>query len=532
MPFRFWCRQAWGFNAGLSGWLAFLLMVPVWARALALAISLAPAIPSGKIGLPLALAVVVGAPALVSAMIALLVYALRRGFFALSGRPDKILVRLQSGRDSTSVLRKRLKKFRSLKRGYYAFIVLLGAYVLSYSLPFIMSSRALVVKYKGAYHFPTQTFYQGEQFGQFHELALFGKGPANYRLLSARLEAEGKGDWALMPLVPYGPNETDKSIKEKTFLEAYAKGDFSVDAPAEDKPKDDDEGYAGDDDDEGYGGDDDEGYGGDDEELMVDEDDEKATAAMIKASFPYAPSDTHWLGTDAVGRDLLVRLAYGFKVSITFALLLLVVSYALGLTLGSVLGYFGGKVDLLGLRLIEIWQTVPFLFTVMILGAGLREVIVVRPELPDFLQPSFVLLVCILAAFSWMSISYYVRGEFLREKSRDYVSAAISIGVPDRTIIFKHILPNALTPVVTFAPFALVAYISSLVALDYLGFGLLPPTPSWGELMKQALPAYLQIAPWLAISPIVAMFLTLLLVVFIGEAVREAFDPKVFSRLR
>lgn len=240
------------------------------------------------------------------------------------------------------------------------------------------------------------------------------------------------------------------------------------------------------------------------------------------------PSDRHWLGTDESGRDVFVRMCYGFNISITFALIVLSFAYGLGITLGAILGYFGTWIDLFGVRFVEIWSTVPFLYVVIILSA------LITPEThldrALLLQPALWMLTLILASFGWMGISYYIRGEFLREKARDYVGAAISIGTNSFVIIFKHVLPNALTPVISFAPFAVVAYISSLVSLDFLGFGLPSPMPSWGELLRQG------VKPengWHMIaSPVGFMFLTLLTVVFIGEAVREAFDPKVYSRLR
>jgi microcin C transport system permease protein len=148
----------------------------------------------------------------------------------------------------------------------------------------------------------------------------------------------------------------------------------------------------------------------------------------------------------------------------------------------------------------------------------------------QILQPSFWLLIAILSAFEWMAMTYYVRGEFYREKSKDYVGAAIVTGVSETRIMFGHILPNALTPVISFAPFAIVANISALVALDFLGFGLPAPTPSWGELIGQGMGNLTK--SWLVFFPLGALFTTLLLVVFIGEAVREAFDPKEHSRLR
>jgi microcin C transport system permease protein len=182
----------------------------------------------------------------------------------------------------------------------------------------------------------------------------------------------------------------------------------------------------------------------------------------------------------------------------------------------------------LGQRGIEIWSSLPFLYTIIIVSSVIVPVYL--PGAPQLFQPSFWLLVVVLVTFNWMGITYYVRGEFYREKAKDYVGAAMTAGVSDSGIIFKHILPNALTPVVSFTPFIVVANIGSLVALDFLGFGLPAPTPSWGELIGQGMNNLTKW--WLVIYPNGALFMTLLLVVFIGEAVREAFDPREYSRLR
>jgi len=231
---------------------------------------------------------------------------------------------------------------------------------------------------------------------------------------------------------------------------------------------------------------------------------------------PHFPTSNHWLGTDNRGRDVFARLVYGFRISITFALGVVLLSYVLGMVVGQVLGYFGGRVDIYGQRFVEIWSGLPFLYTVIIISS--------------IVTPNVWVLILILAIFRWMSISLYMRGEFYREKSRDYVAAAIAQGESHWTIMFRHILPNSLTPIVSFAPFALVAAISSLVSLDFLGFGLPAPTPSWGEMVNQGLQ---NITKWHLIAfPLAALFATLMMVVFIGEAIREAFDPKVFSRLR
>ena len=243
---------------------------------------------------------------------------------------------------------------------------------------------------------------------------------------------------------------------------------------------------------------------------------------------PHKPTNRHYFGTDDRGRDVLVRLAYGFNISMTFALIVTVLGMVAGVAVGAALGYLGGTVDIVGQRAIEIWSSLPFLYTIIIISS-----IIVPVYLPGhgpLLQPSFWLLVLILTAFDWMGITYYIRGEFYREKAKDYVGAAIVTGVSQSAIMFRHILPNALTPVVSFAPFTVVANIGSLVALDFLGFGLPAPTPSWGELIGQGMANLSKW--WLVFFPLGALFLTLLLVVFIGEAVREAFDPKEYSRLR
>ena len=188
----------------------------------------------------------------------------------------------------------------------------------------------------------------------------------------------------------------------------------------------------------------------------------------------------------------------------------------IGISVGATLGYFGGRLDLYGLRLIEIYASIPFLFTIMILST--------------FIRPSLMLLSLLLIIFGWVGITYYVRGEFYREKSKDYVSAAVAMGQSHWNVMFKHILPNALTPVVTYAPFALIGNISALVSLDYLGFGLQPPTPSWGELINQAAG---NLQNWhLVVFPLIFLAVTLFLITLISEGVRAAFDPKIHSRLR
>ncbi|MEO6098649.1 MAG: ABC transporter permease subunit [Fibrobacteria bacterium] len=225
---------------------------------------------------------------------------------------------------------------------------------------------------------------------------------------------------------------------------------------------------------------------------------------------PHKPSPDHWLGTDNSARDVLARLIYGLRICMGFALLLTLCETILGIIIGGIQGYLGGKVDIVLQRLIEIWSSLPFLYVVILLGATYGT--------------GFFLLLFIMAIFTWITLSYYMRGEFFKIKGQAYVRAARAAGLGHIRIFFHHILPNSLTPVITLMPFSVVAGISSLTALDFLGFGLPPPTPSWGEMLKQGLDNLHK--PWIAISSVTALFVTLLLTTFIGEGVREAFDPK------
>jgi microcin C transport system permease protein len=229
-------------------------------------------------------------------------------------------------------------------------------------------------------------------------------------------------------------------------------------------------------------------------------------------SYPSPPSIDNLLGTDDRGRDVLTRIIYGFKPSIIYALSVWVITTILGIIFGGVMGFFGGRVDMVGQRLVEIFSTIPQFFLLIILIS--------------IFNPSLVMLIVVSCIFSWIGVSYYVRGEFLKNRKREFVEAARSMGASNAQIIFKHILPNSLTPVITFAPFVIAMNIMGLASLDFLGFGLEPPTPSWGELLAQA-QKYYTIAWWLAVFPFVALFFTLTLFNLIGDGVRDAMDPNM-----
>jgi microcin C transport system permease protein len=222
------------------------------------------------------------------------------------------------------------------------------------------------------------------------------------------------------------------------------------------------------------------------------------------------PSREHWLGTDDSGRDVMARLIYGFRISVLFGLALTVASTVIGIAAGAVQGYFGGVVDLLMQRFLEIWSSLPTLYLLIILAS--------------FIQPGFWVLLGIMLLFSWMALVGLVRAEFLRGRNFDYVRAARALGMMDARIMYRHILPNAMTASLTFLPFILAGSVTTLTSLDFLGFGLPVGSPSLGELLLQGKNNLT--APWLAFTGFFVIALMLSLLVFIGEAVRDAFNPR------
>ncbi len=230
---------------------------------------------------------------------------------------------------------------------------------------------------------------------------------------------------------------------------------------------------------------------------------------------PYPPSFEfkNYFGTDTSGRDILARLVYGFRIAIWFSIVLTTLTYVVGIAIGCMMGYWAGTFDIVMQRIIEIWSNVPFLYVIMIISS--------------VLVPNFGMLLAIMVFFGWHGMTFYMRASTYREKSREYVLAAQSLGASPVRIIFRHILPNSISIIVTFVPFAIASGITSLTALDYLGFGLPPPTPSWGELLEQGT-SNMQ-AVWIVSSVVSMMVVVLTMVTFIGEAIREAFDPKKFS---
>lgn len=225
---------------------------------------------------------------------------------------------------------------------------------------------------------------------------------------------------------------------------------------------------------------------------------------------PAPPSAVNWLGTDDRGRDVLARLIYGFRVSVLFGLALTAIGVAIGILAGAVQGYFAGRLDLAMQRLIEIWGSVPELYLLIILAS--------------IFEPGLGILLAILSLFGWMGLSDYVRAEFLRNRNLEYVTAARALGLSNAQIIWRHVLPNSLTPVIAFLPFRMSGAILALTSLDFLGLGVPPTTPSLGELLAQG-KANLD-AWWISLSTFSVLVLTLMLLIFVGEALREALDTR------
>lgn len=230
----------------------------------------------------------------------------------------------------------------------------------------------------------------------------------------------------------------------------------------------------------------------------------------IDQPVPSSPTKVNFFGTDDRGRDVLARLIYGFRLSVLFGFSLTLVGTLLGMLFGAIQGYFGGRVDLFCQRFIEVWSAMPELYLLIIFAS--------------IFKPSFLLLLILLSLFGWIGLSDYVRAEFLKGRNMEYVKAAKALGVNNTTIMYRHLMPNSMTPVITFLPFRLSGAILALTSLDFLGLGLPPPAPSLGELLAQGksnIDAW-----WLSISTFIVLVGMLILLIFIGEALREAFDPR------
>ncbi len=343
--------------------------------------------------------------------------------------------------------------FKGNKRGYYSLWIFSILFILSLFAEFIANDKPYMIKYDGGYYFPVFTSYAETDFGGEFE------SEADYR------------DPVLLCLVrTNGSDQCEADTKTKD-IKGGSKG-WMAWPPIR--------------------------YSYDTINLN------------LPVPAPAPPSTENWLGTDDQGRDVVSRMIYGFRISILFGLILTIISSIIGVISGAIQGYFGGWIDLITQRFIEIWTSVPQLYLLIIIAS--------------IITPSFWILLFILLLFTWVALVGVVRAEFLRGRNLEYVTAARALGLTHWQIIFRHLLPNAMVATLTFMPFILNGSITSLTSLDYLGFGLPPGSPSLGELLAQGKSNVN--APWLGFTAFFTISIMLSLLVFVGEAVRDALDPR------
>ncbi len=352
---------------------------------------------------------------------------------------------------------RRLAAFKANRRAVWSLWIFLVLFVLTLFCELLANDRPIVVSYKGELLFPVVVNYPESKFGGFLS-------ETQYRdpFIADEINANG---WMLWPPIRFNYRTVDTELPTA----APSPPSWTMDALTRCK------------------------------------------------TYPQGIDDPgcnmgnfHWLGTDDQGRDVLARVLYGFRISVLFGLMLTIASSVVGILAGAVQGFFGGWIDLIGQRLIEIWSSVPSLYLLLIVSS--------------VIVPSFWSLLIILLLFSWVTLVGVVRAEFLRARNFEYVAAARALGVSNWTIMVRHLLPNAMVATVTFMPFILSGSITTLTSLDFLGYGLPVGSPSLGELLSQG-KENLQ-APWLGITGFVVISLILTLVVFAGEGVRDAFDPR------
>ena len=352
---------------------------------------------------------------------------------------------------------RRLANFRANRRGWWAFWIFLVLFVVTLGAEFVANDRPILVMYQGELMVPAFVDYPEARFGGF--LAT-----TNFRdpFIADEIQANG---WMVWPPVRFNHNTVDTYI-------AF---------PGANPPS-----------------------------WLL-------TRDQICQRYPQGVDDAncnwgnyHWLGSDAGGRDVLARLIHGFRISILFGLVLTILSSIIGVGAGAIQGYFGGWIDLVGQRLIEIWTSVPSLYLLLIISS--------------VIAPSFWVLLGILLLFSWVTLVGIVRAEFLRARNFEYVNAARALGVSNRIIMWRHLLPNAMVATLTFMPFILSGSVATLTSLDFLGFGLPVTAPSLGRLLAEG-KSSLE-APWLALTGFFTVAIMMTLLVFIGEAIRDAFDPR------
>ena len=359
---------------------------------------------------------------------------------------------------------RRWRNFKANRRGYWSLWLFLALFIASLFAEVIANDRPILVRYKGETLYPVLVDYPEEKFGGFLAVTDY-KDPVI-------LDEIQKNGWMLWPPIRYSYNSINKDFPRVKGPEGRCLG-YPAPPPWASRA-------------------------------------EVCEADADQLARFHAIGNRNWLGTDDQGRDVVARIIYGFRISVLFGLILTILSAAIGVAAGAVQGYFGGRVDLVFQRLLEIWSSIPSLYVLIIISA--------------MLVPGFWTLLFILLLFHWVYLVGVVRAEFLRGRNFEYITAARALGLSNAKIMFKHLLPNAMVATLTFLPFKLSGSITALTALDFLGLGLPPGSPSLGELLSQG-KANLQ-APWLGLAGFFSIAVTLSLLIFVGEAVRDALDPR------
>jgi len=360
--------------------------------------------------------------------------------------------------------RRRWEGFRSNRRGYWSLWLFLAFFVLTLCAELVANDKPIIARYKGEWLLPVLVDYPEQKFGGFLAVTDY-KDPVI-------LDEINKHGWMLWPPIRYSASSINKDYPRIKNASGQCLG-FPAPPP-----------WA-------------------------------TTSAICEAPADQvdrylAIGNRNWLGTDDQGRDVVARTIYGFRVSVLFGLILTVLSAAIGITAGAVQGFFGGRVDLIFQRVLEIWSSMPSLYILIIVSS--------------VLVPGFWTLLGVLLLFSWTTLVGVVRAEFLRGRNFEYITAARALGLSNAKIMFKHLLPNAMVATLTFLPFKLSGSIAALTSLDFLGLGLPPGSASLGELLAQG-KSNLQ-APWLGLTAFFSIAFLLSLLIFIGEAVRDALDPR------
>ncbi|WDE95693.1 ABC transporter permease subunit [Lentisphaera profundi] len=390
----------------------------------------------------------------------------------------------------------RWKRFSKNKMAMISLKVFTLLTLISLCSELFFNDKALVVYYKGEFHFPfIQNAIPAKTFG------LETQSEANYLDLQKQFrQTPEEGNWLMMPFIPYHYRSVSKVDSTPIDLELKNKEDF---------------------------------YNTQIEQLQQNLEANKHQIYELKLTrnhalgkidsqkyhpLPPTLATKHFLGTDSTGRDILAQLSYGYRIAITFALILLLINYFIGIAIGCAMGYLGSWYDLLMQRIIEVLSNIPFLYIIIIIASILRS---------NGFTMGFWALVGIYVSLGWMGMTWYMRTATLKEKAREYVLAARAAGASNTRIVFTHILPNVVSLLVTFAPFSISGAIVGLTSLDFLGYGLPKDYPSWGSLIKLGTDNIQ--SPWIITSIVFAMVLILFLINAVGEGIRQAFDPKKIS---